>query len=47
MSLKDEKGEIMVREKPTKHNITLSTFFNLFLTLTPSPHQKVTLPYGD
>ena len=29
MSLKDEKGEIMVRERPPKHNMTLPTFSNL------------------
>jgi len=30
MSLKDEKGEIMVRERPPENNMTLPTFSNLF-----------------
>jgi hypothetical protein len=43
MSLKDEKGEIMVREKPPNHNITLPAFSN---PLPPHHTQKLRPPRG-
>jgi hypothetical protein len=40
MSLKDEKGEIMVRERLPKHNLPTQPLSNLFLTPYPLTSSK-------